>query len=118
MGTEQGKSKKEVRKVRKYIKRKEAKDREMAKGGEKPSQMRSMLLAGMDHGGLPAFLAGSMLFAFSAAAASPAIAQATSTAGLSCFLLGRVLFLEASQTDLCDVLFRTNWRFNCLTHQW
>ena len=105
-------------KVRKFIKSKEEHDHAAAKSSAVPDKLQPMLLAGVEHGGLPAFLVGSMLFAFSAATGSAELAKTSSEVGLGLFLLGRVLFLEASQTDLCDVLFRTNWRFNMLTQQW
>merc|ERR1712232_922600 len=54
--TEEGKSLKEVQEVRDLIKQKSDKDHEMARSSPQPHQLRTMLLAGMDHGGLPAFL--------------------------------------------------------------
>lgn len=83
-----------------------------------PSMVRSMMLAGLSHSGLPAFLAGSVLFECAAVSASPVFTHACCTAGYTLFLAGRVLFLRGSQTDICDIFFRTGWRFDVKNHQW
>ena len=77
-----------------------------------------MMLGGLEHSGLPLFLVGSVCFAFAAATTSPHYGRLAVTAGLKLFLVGRVMFVRGSQTDLCDIFFRTSWRFNTRDHQW
>lgn len=94
-------------------------EKKLLGGNPIPNKMRSMMLAGLEHSGLPAFLVGSAFFAFAAAASNaPLASRAAVTAGLALFLLGRVLFVRGSQTELCDLFFRTRWRFNVKTSKW
>eukprot|EP00931_Biecheleriopsis_adriatica_P030803 TRINITY_DN18111_c0_g1_i1.p1 TRINITY_DN18111_c0_g1~~TRINITY_DN18111_c0_g1_i1.p1 ORF type:complete len:366 (+),score=27.75 TRINITY_DN18111_c0_g1_i1:29-1099(+) len=82
------------------------------------SPFRSMLIAGEKYGGILAFLIGSLLFIFGAASSSSIHIQRSFTLGYVLFLLGRVLFLQSSQTELCDALFRTSWRCDVTSGKW